>query len=139
MSDQAAVKHSVFLAKSVSQEIQTQYLKKTGSASGAIQAVLSRGADLALQEMVAASHGETGGPRPAKPAMPATIPSQLADNDAWTVQNIIEILQNKPQGAAFRVLYATLEIAVSEWRKVGSKVAAQGPGKHAHQRRKKAG
>jgi hypothetical protein len=51
MADESSIKQSVTIPSSLSQQIQEAYLKKTGSAKGAIQAVMLRGAVLALREL----------------------------------------------------------------------------------------
>lgn len=41
----------------------------------------------------------------------------LSDDQIWIVQNLIEIFKTQPQGAIFRNLNLTLDLAVSEYRK----------------------
>jgi hypothetical protein len=53
----------------------------------------------------------------------------LNDDQIWTVQNLIEILKQEPQGAIFRSLDLTLQLAITEYRK--SRSAHETPAKKA--------
>lgn len=44
----------------------------------------------------------------------------LSDDQYWTIQNLVEILKQQPQGSIFRSLDLTLQLAITEYRKTRS-------------------
>lgn len=64
----------------------------------------------------------TGTPNPSTTAV-SELPGPLAgldDHQIWTIHNLIEILKTQPQGAIFRSLDFTLDLAINEYRKTKS-------------------
>lgn len=70
-------------------------------------------------ELAKPEAGEVPLPSPKVANMPGLL-DELSDDQVWTVQNLVDILKHQPQGSIFRSLDLTLQLAITEFRKMKS-------------------